>query len=64
MLHPAGMLAPRETVPAAEALGRVCGLPTVGCPPAIPIVVAGERITAQAMELFARYGVENVEVLV
>ena len=56
--------APRETIPAAEALGRVCGLPTVGCPPAIPIVVAGERITAQAMELFARYGVENVEVLV
>ena len=57
-------LARRETVPAAESLGRVCGLPTVGCPPAVPIVVSGERITAQAVELFARYGVEEVEVLV
>ena len=57
-------LARRATVPAAESLGRVCGLPTVGCPPAVPIVVSGERITAQAVELFARYGVEEVEVLV
>ena len=57
-------LARRATVPAAESLGRICGLPTVGCPPAVPIVVSGERITAQAVELFARYGVEEVEVLV
>ena len=57
-------LARRATVPAAESLGRVCGLPTVGCPPAIPIVVAGERITPEAVELFTRYGVEEVEVLV
>ena len=53
--------APRETVDAAHSLGRVCGLPTVGCPPAIPIAVSGERITPEALALFAYYGIEQVE---
>lgn len=57
------MMLPREVVPAAESLGRVCGAPTVACPPAIPIAVSGERIGPAAVELFARYGVERVEVL-
>ena len=55
--------APRETVDAAHSLVRVCGLPTVGCPPAIPIAVSGERITPEALALFAYYGIEQVEVL-
>ena len=55
--------APRETVDAAHSLGRVCGLPAVGCPPAIPIAVSGERITPEALALFAYYGIEQVEVL-
>ena len=55
--------APRETVDAAHSLGRVCGLPTVGCPPAIPIAVSGERITPEALALFAYYGIEQIEVL-
>ena len=46
-----------------DDLGRVCGAPTVGCPPAIPIAVSGEQIGPEALELFRRYGVEQVEVL-
>ena len=57
------LFAPRETIPATQSLGRVCGAPTVGCPPAIPIAVSGERIGPEALELFRRYGVEQVEVL-
>ena len=57
------LLAPRKTIPAAQSLGRVCGAPTVGCPPAIPIAVSGERIGREALALFRRYGVEQVEVL-
>lgn len=56
--------APRETVDAACSLGRICGLPTVGCPPAIPIAVSGERITQEAVALFAYYGIQQVDVLV
>lgn len=55
--------APWEAVPAQASLGRICGLSTVGCPPAIPIVVSGERITMEAVHLFAQYGVATVKVL-
>ena len=57
------VFAPHESIPAEEALGRVCGAPTVACPPAIPIAISGERIGPEALALFARYGVERVEVL-
>lgn len=57
------IFAPHETVSARDALGRVCGAPTVGCPPAVPIAAAGERIGPETVELFERYGVESVEVL-
>ena len=57
------LLAPREAVPAEESLGRVCGAPTVSCPPAIPIAVSGERIGPQALVLFRHYGVETVDVV-
>lgn len=57
------MLRPQERVPAEKALGRICGSPTVACPPAIPIAVSGERIGPEAAALFRRYGVESVEVV-
>lgn len=57
------LFAPQETIAASEALGRICGAPTVGCPPAIPIAVSGETIEAAAIRLFAHYGVETVDVL-
>ena len=57
------VLGAQEAVPAAAALGRVCALPTVSCPPAVPVVVCGERIGPAAVRLLGRYGVENVAVL-
>ena len=57
------IFSPHETIPVQHALGRVCGAPTVSCPPAIPIVVSGEAITQEALTLFAHYGVEQVDVL-
>ena len=57
------ILAPQEVVPAEEALGRVCAMPTVSCPPAIPIVVSGEMVSREAVTLMKRYGVANVAVI-
>ncbi len=57
------LFAPQESVPAEESLGRVCGAPTVGCPPAVPIAVSGERIGPEALALFRCYGVKRVDVL-
>lgn len=50
------LLAPHETIPVDQALGRVCAAPAVSCPPAIPIVVTGEVIGPEALELFRYYG--------
>ncbi|MBQ7786374.1 MAG: PLP-dependent transferase [Clostridia bacterium] len=57
------IFSPHKVIPVRQALGRICGAPTVSCPPAIPIVVSGEEITAQALALFAHYGIEEVAVL-
>lgn len=57
------MFAKQETIVVKHALGRICGAPTVSCPPAIPIVVAGEVIDENAMILFEQYGIECVDVV-
>lgn len=57
------ILAPQESVSVSEALGRICGTPTVSCPPAVPIAVSGEKISREAVELFEHYGMETVEVV-
>ena len=57
------VLSPGETVPAAESVGRVLAAASVGCPPAVPIVVCGERIDAAAAACFGYYGMESVIVI-
>ncbi|MBO5845399.1 MAG: PLP-dependent transferase [Clostridia bacterium] len=57
------MFAPSEILPVEKAEGRICGAPAVSCPPAIPIVVSGERISREAIELFGAYGIKTVRVL-
>lgn len=57
------MFATPETVPIKDALGRICRVPTVSCPPAIPIAVPGELIDADVIKLFEYYGIENVDVV-
>ncbi len=58
------LLSPFETVPTEEALGRILASPSVGCPPAVPILICGERIGPEALRLFAYYGIETVDVLI
>ena len=55
--------APRETLPAERCIGRVLAAANVGCPPAVPIVVCGERIDAAAAEAFRYYGIHTCSVL-
>lgn len=59
----AALLAPAEEVPVAEAAGRVCAAPTVGCPPAVPVVVSGEEISPDAAAVFRYYGIETVRAV-
>lgn len=57
------IFAPQEVLPTEASLNRICASPTVGCPPAIPIAVSGERIEAETIALFQRYGVKTVAVV-
>ena len=57
------LLAPFETLPVAQCPGRILAAPTVSCPPAVPILVCGERIDESALALFAYYGVETCDVV-
>ena len=57
------LLAPWEEVPLSQALGRICGAPTVSCPPAVPVVVSGERISRDALAVLARYGIHCLAVV-
>lgn len=58
------IFSPRELVPIEKAVGRICASPTVSCPPAVPVVISGERITAAAVEIMLRcYGIDEVEVV-
>lgn len=57
------VMAESETVPAEMSEGRICAAPLVSCPPAIPIVISGELITREAVELLCYYGMDFVEVL-
>ena len=57
------VFSPYESVLVENALGRICSSPTVSCPPAVPIVVSGERISEEDINLFKYYGVNTVSVI-
>ncbi len=58
------IFAPAEQIPAKQSVGRILAAPTVGCPPAVPIVACGEKITAADRDAFAYYGIETLWVCV
>lgn len=57
------LLSPFETLPAERCLGRILATPCVGCPPAVPIAVCGERLGPEALALFGYYGIEELDVV-
>lgn len=53
-----------EEIPVEKSIGRILAVPTVGCPPAVPIVVCGERITKEAIACFDYYGIDTCRVVI
>lgn len=54
---------PTEKISTEMAEGRICGAVNVSCPPAVPIVIAGEKIGKREKELLIYYGVKEIEVI-
>ena len=58
------MLSPSHEVKVSDACGEILAAPSVSCPPAVPILVCGEKITPDAIKCFEYYGIDKVRVLI
>lgn len=52
------LMSPRETIPVAQAQGRILASACVTCPPAVPVTALGEEITPEAVQCMRYYGME------
>ena len=52
-----------EEVAARNALGRVFQYSSLHCPPAVPILFAGEVVDENAIDLFGYYGIDKIKVV-
>lgn len=57
------LFSPSEWIPAVHSAGRILAAASVGCPPAVPVVVGGERIDQQAVHCFDYYGITYCRVV-
>jgi arginine/lysine/ornithine decarboxylase len=57
------MLSPSREVPVEDALGRILADAYSGCPPAVPVRIAGERLDREALHCFRYYGITTCRVL-
>lgn len=57
------LFSPRESLPVAQAQGRILASACVTCPPAVPIVTLGETITPAAIRCMQYYGLDTCTVV-
>ena len=57
------LLLPLRKVRAKDTQGLIFGGLNISCPPAVPIVVLGERISENSVRLFEYYGIDYVDVV-
>lgn len=57
------VLSPSECLDVDKCLGRVVAMASVGCPPAVPVAVAGEIVDENALECFRYYKIEKINVI-
>ena len=48
-------------MPLDKAEGRICAQAHIGCPPAIPLIVCGERIDREVIENLKYYKKEYID---
>lgn len=51
-----------ETILSQNSKGRILATPSVSCPPAVPVAVPGEELTASAVKCFEYYGIKEITV--
>ena len=54
---------PSEEIDMDDALGRVLAFSTVSCPPAVSVIIAGERFNESTVQLCKYYGINKCHVI-
>ena len=57
------MLSKTEEIAVNKAIGKVFVYSSLNCPPAVPILVAGEEVDENAVELFEYYKIDRIKVV-
>lgn len=57
------MMSNSTLIPIENSLDYILASPSVGCPPAVPIIICGERIDQNAIECFQYYRIEKCCVI-
>ena len=70
LCRPEPVLSPRAaafsrkvTIPVERAAGRILAAASVGCPPAVPLIMCGERISEELVPVLKALGMEFVTVV-
>lgn len=56
-------LSPSETIPVSEALGRIAADTSCPCPPGVPVIIPGEMIGRDTIQLLMSYGIDRIAVV-
>lgn len=59
----AALFAETERIPTEKSQGRIFASLAFSCPPAVPVLAAGEEITEEAIRALLYYGIETVTVV-
>lgn len=59
----AAIFSESEEIPIEKSVGRTAALPSVSCPPAVPVVVSGEVILEEHIKIFDYYGIKKISVI-
>lgn len=58
------VLSNSQTIDVKDSLGKILANVTVGCPPAVPVLISGEVIDATALECFSYYGIDTCDIVI
>lgn len=52
-----------EEVGIEDSVGRIVADTSVGCPPAVPVVISGDKISEDAVKVMKYYGIKKIRVI-
>ena len=52
-----------EEIDVNDSVGRIVADTSVGCPPAVPVLVSGEKISEESVNIMKYYGINKIKVI-